>query len=199
MTIRYYADVLDGGEIHRICSVDDPDEGPPNQPDAEGMPQYLGTSFAWNAPTSTSRPTWPAGATAIVWVDDTALAVAIAAARDAIDAAAETVRQAAVAKRTLKADEYAQAETQARAWRASAYVGDAPVDVQAWADARYRDNMTARQAADDIIAQGDAYRSLLSGVRAARLKEMENARYATTPQEAAAIADRATTTFGALK
>jgi hypothetical protein len=158
---------------------------PLQQPD-EGfyLVAWQGTLNLSDPPSSTSRLKWDGQEP--VWVETAPLADIIARVRDDIDARGEVLRLAVVSRRTLKADEYAQAEMQARAWRAAEYAGDPPEDVASWADARHREEMTAVQAAENILAQADMYRSILSGIRRLRLRHMEDARHAATPEEAAA-------------
>lgn len=85
---RYYADVLPTSrDVRRVTSVDDPDEGPPQLPACEGECQYIGTEFTWAAPSDTCKPTWPVGATGIVWVETAALEDLKAAKNAEINAA----------------------------------------------------------------------------------------------------------------
>jgi len=114
---------------------------------------------------------------AVVWVETVPPADVIKEVLDRIDADADAARVSVLVK-TTKAEEYMQAEAQARAWQAAGYLGAAPPDVASWAAAKYRDGMTEQQAAENILAQADQYRSLLSGIRALRLKHMEDARHA---------------------
>lgn len=70
MIIRYYADVLENRDIRCVFKREDPDSGPPQLPGYDGVEcVYLGDTYVPTPPTDTSKPTWPAGATAIVWVE----------------------------------------------------------------------------------------------------------------------------------
>lgn len=129
---------------------------------------------------------------AVVWVETAALADVIEQVLDQIDADADTARVSVLIK-TTKAEEYMQAETQARAWKEADYAGEAPPDVASWAAAKWRDKLTDRQAAESILAQADQYRALLSGIRALRLRHMEDARHAPDAAGARAVLDNFTT------
>lgn len=74
MISRFYADIASTRDVICVLRMDDPDDGAPTPPIYEGVEcQSLGTAFTWNAPSDTSKPTWPVGATAIVWVETATL------------------------------------------------------------------------------------------------------------------------------
>ena len=134
---------------------------------------------------------------AVVWVETAALADVIDQVLDQIDADADVARVSVLIK-TTKAEEYMQAETQARAWQEAGYLGDAPPDVASWAAAKWRDKLTDQQAAESIVAQADQYRALLSGIRALRLRHMEDARHAVDAAGARAVLTTFTTDLSTL-
>lgn len=70
MITRFYADILEDRSVRCVAMQEDPDEGPPSLPVYIGVEcAYVGTTFAWNQPSPTHKPTWPPGATSIVWVE----------------------------------------------------------------------------------------------------------------------------------
>lgn len=103
---------------------------------------------------------------------ETALADEIAALIRQIDADADAIYIAALGNR---ATEYAEAESQAQAFKDAGYAGDIPAYVQAWADATGK---TAQWAADDILATAAAWRTAQTAIRANRLACKEAARKA---------------------
>lgn len=105
----------------------------------------------------------------------------------AIDAAADAARLA-VAGDPLRAAEYQIAEAEAKAYQAGGYAGECPPSVKSWAEAK---NWTAKQAADNIIAEAAAWNAALYAIRDARLKAKEGVRNALTADAAAAIANAA--------
>lgn len=64
------------------------------------------------------------------------------------------------------AEEYRQAEGEARAWVAAGYSGETPATVSSWAVVS---GQTDVQACDGIIAQADAWRDALAQIRASRM------------------------------
>ena len=94
-----------------------------------------------------------------------------------IDADADSIYVAALGNR---ATEYAEAETEAQAFKAVNYEGAVPPYVQAWATAT---GNSAQWAADNIIATADAWRTAQIAIRAHRLDCKEQARKATTQDE----------------
>jgi hypothetical protein len=104
-----------------------------------------------------------------------------------IDAAADAARLA-VAGDPLRAAEYQIAETEAKAYQAGGYSGDCPPSVKSWAEAK---NWTAKQAADNILAEAAAWSAALYAIRDARLKAKEGVRNALTADAAAAVAQAA--------
>ena len=90
----------------------------------------------------------------------------------AVDEAADAARQA-VAGDPLRAVEYDRAAAEARAFAAAGYpAGAVPRTVSAWAIA----GRTAQQAADEIIAEADAYTDAFYRLREARLAAKEQIR-----------------------
>lgn len=138
------------------------------------------------APTPTSEYMWTdAGPT---WVEKAPLDIVVERTIDRIDSAADTARMAVIAKQT-NTPEYQRAEAQARAFKAAGYpVGAVPRNVAGWVAAKWRDEMSAQQAADDIIATADRWYQLLDDIRDMRLAAKEDVRHAADPAEVAARA-----------
>lgn len=89
------------------------------------------------------------------------------AAQQAIDAAAGRARSRFVSLGHLVVEEYLQAEMAAGQWTNAGRPSDAvPADVQVWADAA---GMTPAQAADNILATAQNWRSVITTVREIRL------------------------------
>jgi len=184
---RTYALVDAAGFILQTQTREELEEGPSQPITEDGDWRLIDAPIDWGEqPSATSQIKWEGFDGPPVWVEMASLADVIAGVRDRIDAAGELLRQAVVNRRPLKGEEYAQAESQARAWKAAGYAEDPPRDVASWAAAKWRDGMTAREAADDILAQADQYRNLLSEIRSLRLARMEDARHAATTSEALA-------------
>lgn len=106
----------------------------------------------------------------------------IAALVKQIDTDADAIYTAALGNR---ATEYAEAESQAQAFKDAAYAGDAPTYVQAWATAT---GNTAQWSADDILATAAAWRTAQTAIRAQRLAAKEAARRAVDAAALAAVA-----------
>jgi len=193
--ISYYADVMEDGAVRGCFSyVAPPTEGWAPQIEGEMMP--LDEPIDWSsAPSNTCTLYRVVGK--LEWVDKMPLEDVTAQVLDEIDTAADLARVSVLVK-TTKAEEYMQAETQAREWQAAGYLGDAPPDVASWAAAKWREQMTDQQAADSIVAQADQYRTLLSGIRALRLKHMEDARHAADAAGARAVLATFTTNLSKL-
>jgi hypothetical protein len=135
------------------------------------------------APTLTSEYMWTDAGPA--WVERAPLDDQVVAAIDRIDSAADAARMAVIAKQT-NTPEYQRAEAQARAFKAAGYpAGDVPRNVAGWVAAKWRDEMTAQQAADDIIATADRWYQLLDDIRDMRLAAKEDVRHAANPAEVA--------------
>lgn len=94
-----------------------------------------------------------------------------------IDSDADSIYVAALGNR---ATEYAQAESDATAYRADGYSGDVPGYVQAWATATFK---SAQWAADDILSTAQGWRNTQAAIRLNRLTCKEIARNATTLTE----------------
>ena len=91
-----------------------------------------------------------------------------------IDMDADSIYVAALGNRAI---EYAQAESDATAYRAAGYSGDVPGYVQAWATATFK---SAQWAADDILSSAQGWRNAQAAIRLNRLTCKEIARNATT-------------------
>ncbi|HCL3684443.1 phage tail protein [Pseudomonas aeruginosa] len=91
-----------------------------------------------------------------------------------IDAAADAARRAAAGD-PLRAVEYEKAAAEAQAFKDAGYPGGAvPRTVAAWAI----NGRTARQAADNILAEAAAYNEALYQIRETRLGAKEQVRQA---------------------
>lgn len=109
-----------------------------------------------------------------VVVDGRVLADTIAAAVDAIDAAADSARlTVSPPGRDL---EYQRAAAQAQAYKDAAYTGDVPPCVDSWARAK---QWTPRNAAIDILATAALWYPALDQIRDLRLNSKESARRVT--------------------
>lgn len=118
---------------------------------------------------------------------DLPLGAALAAACLQIDQTADLARYNVVGD-SLRALEYEHAAIEARAFAAADYAGDMPPSVQAWADAA---ELEPKAAADDIIAEADAWSEALHAIRAARLKGKQRVLKAASHDAAEALADTA--------
>lgn len=141
----------------------------------------------WSTPPSTTHALkWNGGEPH--WVETVPLADVVARAIDQIDSSADAARMAVIAKQT-NTPEYQRAEAQARAFKAAGYpAGDVPRNVAGWVAAKWRDEMTAQQAADDIIVTADRWYELLDDIRDMRLAAKEDVRHAADAVEVAARA-----------
>lgn len=89
-----------------------------------------------------------------------------------IDAVADDVRNRFIgdASRTT---EYLAAESEALSFKAAGCAGDPPPMVYSWVVAK---NLTPQLAADDIIANGAAWRQIMTAIRHIRLVSKEGIR-----------------------
>lgn len=99
-----------------------------------------------------------------------------------IDADADAIYAAALGNR---ATEYAEAETQAQAFKDAGYAGDVPAYVQSWADTA---GLTTKAAADNILATAAAWRTAQEAIRAKRLACKQSAKAAKTGEALAVVA-----------
>lgn len=126
-------------------------------------------------PRPSAAHVWVSGA----WVEDPVRkAVLLAELKDElcrdVDAAADAAR-AAVAGDPLRAVEYEKAAAEALAFKSAGYPPEAvPRTVSAWAI----NGRTARQAADNILAEAAAYNEALYQIRETRLSAKEQVRQA---------------------
>jgi hypothetical protein len=88
-----------------------------------------------------------------------------------VDADVDTIYAAAIGNR---ATEYSEAELQASAFKDAAYSGTVPSYVASWLASNTKGLTTATQAADDIIAQANAWRGAAASIRANRLTAKKN-------------------------
>ena len=120
-------------------------------------------------------------------LDSGLLATAVAAALAELKAAftAQTYTDvAAIVSAVTRGiqDEYALAETEARAYITAGYTGTVPASVSSWATAK---GWTATTAANDIAATATSWRSAQASMRATRLLRKEQGANAV---DAAALA-----------
>ncbi|WP_219097578.1 hypothetical protein [Pseudomonas sp. UMAB-40] len=112
-----------------------------------------------------------------------------------IDAAADKAR-AAVAGDPLRAVEYQRSADQAQAFKDAGYPAESvPAMVAAWAIT----GRTARQAADNILAEANAYYDALTWIRATRLAAKEQVRALMENEQQAAAEALANTTVSAIR
>ncbi len=117
-------------------------------------------------------PVLDGGAVRIVTVEAIALPELQTTAVLRIDADADAIYGAVIGNR---GEEYRTAESEASAFIAGGYTGDAPPSVAGWATAK---GWTAQQAADDIAATAAAWRGAQAAIRAQRLLRKEQVRSA---------------------
>jgi hypothetical protein len=172
--------------------------GRPDAPDLEGpmnappLNEDNIVYYSWqgdlrlsDGPTPNAVLEWHDAPVWVVSIEDI-----IAHAISQIDDAADNVRMLVLSKQTNTA-EYLRAEQQAREFKTAGYPADnVPSCVQSWVDAKWRDNWTAQQAADNIISTADNWYGLLESIRKIRLIAKEDVRHAATEQ---AVADRVNT------
>lgn len=113
---------------------------------------------------------------------------------ESVDRAADQAREA-VAGDPLRAVEYDRARLEAEAFAAADYQGDVPRTVAAWAI----NGRTARQAADEILAEAAAYTEALYTLREARLQAKEQIRTAFAAGNTELAEDIAAETVAAIE
>jgi len=172
------------------------------QPDWRDVPLYRTADGSLVSPVTLDQTPSDLDATPLprptaahVWQNDAwlldptrraALLVSAKAAHcQAIDAAADAARLA-VAGDALRVVEYERAENEAQAYRDASYAGTVPPAVASWADAK---SWTARQAADDILAEAARWNAALYAIRDRRLKGKESVRSAVDEAAAQAQAE----------
>ena len=150
----------------------------------EGFSYYpLDVAIDWRARPSASHVVkWNQGAWA--WVDSESIETKHAHAIAEIDAYADACRLAVVGD-AARIKEYEDAQLAAEQYRDAGYVGPVPEAVSAWADARWRDEWTALQAAEDILAASGRWYAALRGIRRMRLNAKETIRAVSTGEEVA--------------
>ncbi|KQQ67843.1 hypothetical protein ASF84_01515 [Pseudomonas sp. Leaf127] len=94
------------------------------------------------------------------------LEVAVAVGQQQVDKAADAARILVLGE-CSRAVEYDIAASEAQAFTAAGYEGDAPGSVEALVVAS---GVTAQEAADSILTAATAFRDAINGVRAIRLK-----------------------------
>lgn len=88
-----------------------------------------------------------------------------------VDADADAIYAAVIGNR---ATEYSEAETQANAYKTAGYTGAVPAFVASWLSSNTKSLTTAQAAADDILAQANAWRTAAAAIRANRLLAKKN-------------------------
>jgi hypothetical protein len=76
--------------------------------------------------------------------------------------------------------EYEKSQQQAQAYADAGFTGDVPRYVAAWQKAKWRQNWTAQQAAQDILATAAPWEEALIAIRELRLGVKEDLRASTT-------------------
>lgn len=174
----------------QLGHVEPDDVGPhPPPPDDDGIYVRLTAPIDWSGrPSESSVMAWNDGAPA--WRDMMSIADHRQRAMAGIDAAGEALRLAVISHMT-QTTEYERAERHALEYRAAGYPdgedANVPPGVASWAQARWRDGWTYRQAADDILATADRWYAVLDEIRALRLANKEDVRHAETPAAIAVI------------
>jgi hypothetical protein len=105
---------------------------------------------------------------------------------DQVDSAADAVYVEIGGPSPGRMAEYQQANTDAAAFKAAGYAGNAPPTVACWAEANA--GWTNQQAADDIIATAARWTAALQAIRSARLLGKASINAATTTDAAEAAA-----------
>lgn len=88
-----------------------------------------------------------------------------------VDADVDAIYASAIGNR---ATEYSEAESQAIVYKTAGYIGTVPAYVTSWLSNNTKGLTTAQQAADDIIAQANAWRGAASAIRSNRLLAKKN-------------------------
>ena len=88
-----------------------------------------------------------------------------------IDADVDAIYASAIGNR---ATEYSEAEAQATAFKTAGYTGTVPAYVASWLSNNTKALTTATQAADDIMAQANAWRGAAASIRSNRLLAKKN-------------------------
>ena len=173
MADYYFLETAPDGELVQQHCIAWELDGPPAAPVpmADNALHALGAPVAWGArPFPNARLMYED--TALSWVETALPSELLAGAIEHIDAAGDAARVKAIGD-PARALEYQQAEQQAREYRARRYVGDVPDDVESWAEPK---GWSGQQAAEDIIATADRWRTALSAIRKLRLAAKEQAR-----------------------
>lgn len=141
------------------------------------------------------------GGSSLVWEETASVEEIRARAIGSIDAAGEELRMAVITRLT-QTPEYERAERHAREYQAAGYpegeYAYVPPGVASWAQAKWREGWTARQAADDILATADRWYQILDDIRALRLTNKEDVRAAGTAAEITAICSDMNADMGAI-
>lgn len=174
----------------------------PQEMDGPEPQQQSGVTFHkllapidWSACPSISHVLkWNSGAPE--WVDTETVAEKQARAIVEVDAFADAARLAVVGD-AARIKEYEDAQLGAEQYRDAGYTGPVPPAVASWAYAKRREEWTAQQAAEDILAASARWYAALRGIRAMRLDAKETIRAAATGQEVAATAATFRTTLTA--
>ncbi len=175
------------GEIERLWEQDTTEAGPVKPPPrvSDGYAYVaLPTPFDMLAPPSNTCVA-KYGEDGPYWVETSTLAASVAAALVEIDNFADAARLAVVGD-AARIKEYERAQAGAEAYRDTGFTGSVPPGVASWAYAKRRQNWTAQQAAEDILAASARWYAALDGIRALRLDAKEGARAAATIDEVAA-------------
>jgi len=119
--------------------------------------------------------------------DSLPLPVALVAAHQQIEQAAEQARSAVLGD-PLRAIENQLAEDEAKAYKLAGYTGEVPLTVQAVVDA---EQVSAVEAAEAILVESSTWRAALCTIRSVRLKGKVDVLKATSHDEVEVIADKA--------
>jgi hypothetical protein len=151
-----------------------------DEPLPEGE-QYsvVATPPSWSAPSPTSKLRMVGESPE--WVETASIDNLRATAILEVDRAADATRLRVVGD-AARIKEHEDARLAAEQYRAADYTGEVPKPVADWAAAKWRDEWTALQAADDILAAAARDSTAIRAIRALRLDAKEAVRAAATGQ-----------------
>lgn len=169
-------------EIIATCGqIDAPDlEGPVAETPA---PHDNFVYYPWQQPVALSAAPSPTSVLKWldqpVWIETLPLAEVVSRTIIEIDSAADKIIAEKIGNRER---EYTEAYADAAAYRDSGYSGDVPDTVADYAEIK---GWTPQQAADDVIATGDLWKTAMREIRKNRLARKENCRNAASLEEVA--------------
>jgi len=186
MIRRYYAELGPDGEVIQTTIVDDPEEGPPQQPETDRTYVLVDGPLDWDPPTPTSVKKIVEGIEQ--WVETNTLPGLKAAAISQTYLDVDAVYEAAIGRRTT---EYKEAEEDARAFAAAGFVGEVSEYVSAYATYNPTGLLQTNQwAAEQILVRADAFAVAQRLMRSTRFARQAQMQAATTAEELSAAVGR---------